>query len=171
MRQVLIVAGSNRTGTSLLSSILVEQNGFEIPGAACTDATEYDTHECEEFRLISRKWNWQLASEFAEKLSGEKILLKYPKASYVLDRWLGLIPDARVVYVYRPREDAVESQLKNWWGNRPFKSLARWNYRHQWNRGFMAMANLRVPVCFVTFAELKARGTFEFPQSFNWTDA
>lgn len=168
MRQIVIVAGSNRTGTSLLASILVDQKGFTIPGAACTDSTEYNTHECEEFRKISRHWDTKAATEFVEKLSGERILLKYPKSSYVLDRWLGLIPDARVIYVYRPREEAVESQLKNWWGDRPFKNIVRKMYNHQWNRGFMAMASLKVPVCFVTFAELKERETFEFPQSFNW---
>lgn len=167
MRKLVIIAGSNRTGTSLLSSILVSAKGFRVPGEA-DDAVEYRTHESEEFRSISSRWDASRARRFADGLEGDRILLKYPKASRVLDRWLELLPDARLIYVYRPREEAVESQMKHWWGRRPFGFLARWKYRQEWNQGLLALANVRVPVCFVTFEELKRVGDIEFPESFGW---
>ncbi|MAG33596.1 MAG: hypothetical protein CL908_22185 [Deltaproteobacteria bacterium] len=170
MRQLIIIAGSNRTGTSLLADILVEQKGFRVPDKPCDDATEYHTHESEQFRSLSRRWDEVRARRFVEDLEGDRILLKYPKASRVLERWLSLLPDARLIYVFRPREEAVESQVEHWWGRRRLPFVARWIYRRQWERGLLALADVKVPVCFVTFEELKRSGDFEFPASFGWNE-
>ncbi len=171
-RQIALVAGSNRTGTSLLAEILTRQ-GFRPPDAICDEYLDYTTHESKTFKEISRRWNSRKAREFVESFSeaGDKILLKYPKASYVLKRWIQLIPDARVIYVYRPREESVASRLANRWNGRPLTGIVRWIYRWEWTRGFLAMSNLPIPVCFVTFDELKLNQDFTPPASFGWGDA
>lgn len=167
-RQVVIVAGSNRTGTSLLTELLI-RDGFSPPAGEMVASEPYDVHESQQFKRISRHWNWEEARRFVESLEGEKIVLKYPKASFVLKRWLELIPDAKVVYVFRPQREAVESQIRNWWRPRPLEFLARWIYRYEWLRGYLAMRNLSVPVCFVTFEELKRAGRFSPPTSWGWS--
>lgn len=168
-RQVVLVVGSNRTGTSLLTEVLIEQ-GFKVPKYSRSAESDYDTYECNEFKRLSRDWNQGDAEDLVRRLPTGRIVLKYPKASRVLRRWLELIPDARVIYVFRPREEAVESQLKNWWRDRPCRWLARWNYRWEWFRGYLAVSNLSVPVCFVTFEELKRTRSFDIPASFEWSD-
>lgn len=169
MRKVVIIAGSNRTGTSLLTEIMIHK-GFSPPADVHEDNKEYATYESREFKEISRHWNIRRARRFVDRLAGDRIVLKYPKASYVLHRWLKLIPDARVIYVYRPREQAVASQIEHWWKPRPAAWLGRWIYRVEWTRGFLAMSNLPVPVCFVTFDELKCTGDLIFPKSFGWDE-
>jgi len=169
MRKIAIIAGSNRTGTSLLTEILIRK-GFRPPPDLHHDSEEYATYESRRFKTISQRWNWREAREFAESLTGDKVVLKYPKASYVLHRWLKVLPDARVIYVYRPREEAVAKQVQNWWKGRSCAWLVRWIYRYEWTRGYLAMSNLNAPACFVTFEELKHTSDFRFPVSFAWDE-
>jgi hypothetical protein len=168
MRQIAIVTGSNRTGTSLLASLLVEQHGFHVPGTECSDATEYRTFECEEFRRLSRRWNWEQAERFAASLGTGKVILKYPKSSRVIKQWLTVIPDARVMYVFRPREEAVESQIRNWWGARPCRWFARCIYRYQWDAGLSAMGAVQAPIAFYTFRDLQQTRSVRVPSDFEW---
>lgn len=165
--QIALVVGSNRTGTSLLTEILL-QKGFVVPGDTA-EFFDYDTHECATFKKLSRRWDADEAKKFVDALPAGKVVLKYPKASYVIQRWLDLMPDARVIYVYRRQEEAVASNLKYSWKNWPLAFAARWWYRWEWRRGLNAMANLPVPVAFVTFDELKQSGDFDFPANFNWS--
>ena len=51
-RQVVIVAGSNRTGTSLLTEILI-RDGFSPPAGEMVASEPYDVHESQEFKRIS----------------------------------------------------------------------------------------------------------------------
>lgn len=166
-RRVLFVVGSNRTGTSLFTTLVIAR-GFSVPGNADVVSEEYSVHENSDFKNISRNWNTARAKKFVDTLENGQYVLKYPKASYVIDRWLELVPDARVAYVFRPMDEAVASQIKHWWGDRPFKWLAKIIYRYQWIRGMLALRKLRVPVMFISFEELKSAGTFEFPQSWGW---
>ena len=168
-RQVIIVTGSNRTGTSLLVELLA-QKGFLPPAGARVESEEYDVYESLEFKKISRKWDWLAAKEFVDNLPGGKIVLKYPKSSSVIRKWIELIEDAKIIYVFRPREEAVESQVRNWWRGRPLSFLARWIYRYEWLRGYLAVSSLPVPVHFVTFEELKYSKRIEFPSSWGWRD-
>jgi uncharacterized membrane protein YbhN (UPF0104 family) len=172
-RKIVLIVGSNRTGTSLLVEILLAAN-FRVPGDMVTDSRGYQVYESRQFKEISRRWNWKRARQFVDTLqgdqAGDQIVLKYPKASRVLKRWLKLIPDARIIYVYRPREETVASQVKNFWGDRPGKFLARWLYRWEWIRGYMSVSDLSVPVDFVTFEELKRTRNWTPPASFGWEE-
>lgn len=164
--QIVIIVGSNRTGTSLLTEVLSEQ-GFAVPGETAK-SSDYDKYENADFKHLSRHWDGRKAREFVAGLPGGKVVLKYPKASYVLRRWLRLMPHARVVYVFRPREEAVASNIRYSWRIRSLEFLAKWIYRWQWYRGYHAVSNLPVPVAFVTFEELKRTRRFDIPQSFGW---
>jgi hypothetical protein len=95
-------------------------------------------------------------------------VLQYPQASLVLNKWLTLLPEAKVIFVFRPMEESVNSQIRNWWKDRPCKFLVRWIYRYERLRGYLAMRNLSIPVCFVTFQELKETKDFYFPRSWGW---
>lgn len=164
-RQIVFVVGSNRTGTSLLTQRL-QQLGVQLPSDLTNDSEEYPTYESAEFKALSRKWNRQRANSFIQSLPEGSIVLKYPKASYCIRRWLKIVPDARVIYVFRPREEAVQSQLNHWWRNRPFRFVARWIYRWQWLRGYLAVSNLPAPVWITTFAALKSQQELQLPRGF-----
>ena len=131
----------------------------------------YAVYESAEFKRISREWDEAAAERFVDALPDNPVVLKYPKASRVLRRWLRLIPDARVIYVFRPRSESVESQMKNWWGRRPFRLIGRLIYHWEWLRGYLAVSNVSVPVWFVTFAALKADRNIEFPADFGFPAA
>ena len=165
--QIVLVVGSNRTGTSLLTEILIEK-GFKVPGETAW-YIDYDTHESKVFKKLSQRWNTREARKFVESFPEGKLVLKYPKGSKIIHRWLEVMPKARVVYVFRRRDEAIASCLKYSWKGRPFAFAAKWFYRREWNRGLMAVVNLPVPVAFVTFDELKKTGSFEIPESFGWT--
>ena len=92
--------------------------------------------------------------------------MKYPKASRRIRQWLELVPDARVIYVFRPREEAVQRQLDEWWKGRPLRWLVRWIYRWQWTRGYLAIADLPAPVWVTTLAALRADRDLKLPKEF-----
>ena len=165
--QIVLVVGSNRTGTSLLTEILLEK-GFSVPGGTAY-FIDYDTHESETFKRLSRRWNEAEARDFVAGLPAGKLVLKYPKASKYIHRWLDLMPNARVVYVFRPRCVAIESNLKYSWRFKSLGFLGRWFYRWEWNRGLLALADVQVPFAFVTFEELLLTRDFQFPASFGWS--
>lgn len=170
IRKIILIMGSNRTGTSLLTEILVKQ-GFGIPDDERAEYVDYDTYESKTFKELSRQWDQRRAIQFASRIPPGKWVLKYPKASRVAKRWLRVIPDACVIYVYRPRDESVESNLKYSWGRKPFRFFARWYYRREWTRGLLAMSNLNVPVAFVSFDELKKNPHFKIPTSFGWCES
>lgn len=151
----------------MLTEILLK-DGFVVPGESAA-YIDYDTHESSKFKRLSRRWNAKEATEFVASLPQGKIVLKYPKASRVIDRWLELMPHARVIYVFRRRDEAVASNLKYSWRDRPLKVVAKWFFRWQWYRGLMAIANLPVPVAIVTFDELKKTKKFDIPANFDWS--
>ncbi|WP_182865109.1 sulfotransferase [Rhodopirellula sp. JC639] len=164
-RTIVFVVGSNRTGTSLLTEKLLDL-GFQIPQDVTSDSTEYPTYESARFKAISRKWNWEQAERFIDSLPEGRVVLKYPKASYRIRRWIRLVPDAKLIYVFRPREEAVQSQLQHWWGDRPFKFLIWCVYTLQWIRGYLAISNLPIQVWITTFATLKSSEDFQVPMAF-----
>jgi hypothetical protein len=159
--------GSNRTGTSLLTEILLEK-GFAVPGDTAS-YIDYDTHESATFKRLSRHWNEGEARNFVAGLPPGKIVLKYPKASKHIHRWLELMPHARVIYVFRPRCSAIESNLRYSWRSKSLAFLGRWIYRMEWNRGLLALADVKVPIAFVTFDELRHTRDFQFPANFGWS--
>ena len=165
--QIVLVVGSNRTGTSLLTEILLEK-GFSVPGETA-EYIDYDTHESKTFKKLSRHWDADEARQFVAAIPPGKFVLKYPKASRKIERWLDVMPDARVIYVFRPRRQAIESNLKYSWGSKPLAFIGRWLYRREWNRGLLALADISAPIAFVTFEELKLTRDFQFPESFGWS--
>lgn len=168
-RKIVIVTGSNRTGTSLMVELLVGK-GFHPPEGEMVNSREYNVYECTEFKNISRDWSWQKAKEFVNSIEGEKVVLKYPKSSKVISKWMSLLPNAKIIYVFRPRGEAVNSQIINWWKDRPFAFIARLIYNYEWIRGYLAVSNLKVPVHFVTFEELRYTKNFNFPKCWEWEE-
>lgn len=164
-RKIVFVVGSNRTGTSLLTEKL-NKLGFQIPQDATLYSGEYPTYESAEFKAISRKWDSERAEKFIDSLPEGLIVLKYPKASYRIHRWIRLVPDGKLIYVFRPRDEAVQSQLQHWWCGRPFQLIVTWIYRWQWIRGYIAISNLPIPVWITTFAALQSDDDLHLPKAF-----
>jgi hypothetical protein len=54
--QITIIAGRNRTGTSLLMEILVRK-GFQVPRGVQVRSEKYTVYENQEFKKMSRLWN------------------------------------------------------------------------------------------------------------------
>lgn len=141
---IVIIAGSNRTGTSYIAEILVNNGGY-IPNIEKAKL-EYNTYEDKNFKgltkeLIKNRYNKQKLLEFKMSLPKNKlIILKYPKASLVINKWLEIFPNAKYIYVLRnPAKSLWKSVSK--FGH---YILPLWfKYWKEYNKGYNNMINIR----------------------------
>ena len=82
------------------------RQGFVVPDET-NDYIDYKTHESVTFKKLTLDWNEDEARRFVSELPRGKVVLKYPKASRVIRNWLRLMPHARVLYVFRQRDEAI----------------------------------------------------------------
>jgi hypothetical protein len=137
---IVLIAGSNRTGTSLVAKILFE-NGFEIPNID-NDNNQYIVYESKIMRRIAecRKLGGKVIWENVKNLIKGKMILKHPKSSFMIEEWEKNFPDAKFIYVLREPRMAIWKQVQTWghfflpfWGK----------YWNEYNNGYRKMMGVK----------------------------
>jgi len=158
---ILIIAGMHRSGTSLMASWLQAcglalDNGRSIPPypdnprGFFEDADFVRLHEISIRRRYRLSAGWKAAprgsltfsaseTELAQALIQARVSKraswgwKDPRATLFLEQWRCLLPQARMVLVWRPCDQVVFSLLRRWWRSRtrrhyldPFWAIRLW---------------------------------------------
>ena len=137
---IVLIAGSNRTGTSAIAKFLFD-NGFKIPNID-NDNSQYITYESKIMRRIAkcRKLGGNIMWENVKELIKGKMVLKHPKSSFMIMEWERNFPNAKFVYVLREPRIAMWNQVKTW----GYLFLPLWaKYWSEYNNGYRKMMGVK----------------------------
>jgi len=118
-RKVLIVCGSNRSGTSLMTRCLKEA-GLQMSNdlLAANKANVHGFFESHRFKDLSKRCisGSRCVNEFRNLLNNEGYWVwKYPRCVQVLDVIWEAIPDAVIIFMDRNKPDTMKSLARHAW--------------------------------------------------------
>jgi len=152
LRQAIIITGTNHSGTSAMTRFLMN-NGYDTGECFKDHEMAYETYENNLFRKAVRMMlgledgtNGDIfrLNEMLNDMQHERIVMKYPRAIFVLDNLLPLFVDTgwdvKLIHMYRDVNKYLESYSKKVEGTIDYVALM-----HEQNLGLAAASRKSIP--------------------------